>query len=70
MIRSSKDLHLGAAILSERDLAPAVLAIVTDVWAAMASVWEDGTEKSREEEDRGSDAIVNESALITSLLPN
>lgn len=60
MIRSSKDLHLGGTILSPRDLAPAVLAIVADVGAAMASVWEDGTEKSREEEDSGSDAIMSQ----------
>lgn len=70
MIRSSKDLHLGGTVLSPRDLASAVLAVMADVWAAMASVWEDGAEKGREEEDRGSDAIVNESALASVFTSN
>lgn len=57
MIRCTQSLHL-ASVFLECDFAIAVLAVMADVWRAMANVGTNNAEKGSEKERRGVDAVL------------
>lgn len=57
MIGCAQSLHL-ASVFAVRDFTTAVLAVMADVWRAMAGIGTDDTEKSTEEESGGIDAVL------------